>query len=1282
MRLKTLDIKGFKSFADKTVIHFNDNMTGIVGPNGCGKSNTVDAIRWVLGEQKSRALRLEKMDNVIFNGTKQRKQSGKAEVALTFENTRNLLPTEFSTVTVSRVLYRTGDSEYKLNGVKCRLKDITNLFMDTGISSDSYAIIELKMIDEILNDKDNSRRKLFEQAAGISKYKKRKRQTLLKLNATEADLSRVEDLLFEIEDNLKKLERQAKRAERYYRIKDEYKAYSIALAKINIAGYRDTFAQLEKQKQEESDKKLALETKITTLEAEVEERKKRVLDKEQNLAAFQKKLNEHIAQLQSKENEKNLLAQNSEFLGEKQETLKRQLVSGEEMAENFRMEIEKLIQDKNNEENRLEELTEKLEVLRTEADTFRARQQDANSKLEGAQEAFRNLEKEIFEQEKIIAIKHSQKDSLIHEIKDSQLKFQSRQTELEDLKENLEKTKINYKDASEKLAVFHKEEKDLKEAVQETQEYIETNGQKLIELNRELDAQRNEYKLTKSLVDSLEGFPDSIKYLKKNNNQWNQTAAPLLLDIVNCEEEYKIAIENYLKPFLNDYVVKNVDEAIEAINLLNASGKGKANFFVLEDLKTERHPVNIQHDFAVSAIDIIKVKEEFMPLVLHLLHEVYIVEDGFMPSNGLLEGEATFLTKSGKFIRKKATIAGGSVGAYEGKRIGKKQQLQKLEKSIVKLEAKAGELGKNVEAKKAALKKLQQELNNKANWIRHQEQEVSKLNGLIMNYEFKIETSIAFIQESENKESGLNEKIGSLDEEANTLHQSLNTLFQTKNRLHKEVEKAELVFDKANENMTKANLAFNEMNIEYHKQQNRLQQIQQNLDFKTHQLENTEQQFSQNTVGLKETENRLQQIKQQLENAETNLISFYEDKEVLEVELRELENEYYKARAYVEEVDKVLREKSKSKEQTDYLLNQINEQFNQIKMNLVSLKERLNIEFKVDIDDLFKDDNEAGNDEEVEEGNEDIKDDANKEGETGEGEERGEAISGEESKGETDGGLETTQNTEKAETDKTTEVIITNKKAAGSKKKNDKKLQDLHKLSKEELEENVNKLKGRLERYGQINPMAMEAYQEIKERFDFISTQRNDLLEAKQSLVDTISEIEDKATGQFMEAFDKVRENFVYVFRSLFTEQDTCDLTLVDENDPLESEIDIIAKPKGKRPQSINQLSGGEKSLTALALVFSLYLLKPAPFCILDEVDAPLDDANVSKFTNIIRQFSEKSQFIIVTHNKNTMSAVDVIYGVTMQEEGVSKVVPVDFRSLNETYTGEQSSIKSEPVLN
>ncbi|MEM9919597.1 MAG: AAA family ATPase, partial [Bacteroidota bacterium] len=371
MRLNKLEIKGFKSFANDTVINFNEDVIGIVGPNGSGKSNIVDAIRWVLGEQKSKELRLEKMSNVIFNGTKKRKQAGIAQVSLTFENTKNLLPTEYQTVRITRLLYRSGESEYQLNGVTCRLKDITSLFLDTGIGSNSYAIIALGMVDDLLNDKDNSRRKMFEQAAGISKYKKRKRETLNKLKNTSDDLDRIEDLLFEIENQLKQLEKQAKRTKRYYDLKEKYKELSIELAAIKLDSYKERYKSFETRLKEEEDRFRQYEIDSHQLEASLEDEKKSNVDKERLLSERQRDLNTLVGQIRNQESQKSILTQKMNFIQQSQVKLSEQIKVAKAKSEQLTNDIDHYRSRLNGDKNLEAELEEKLDAAKLHLDEVR-----------------------------------------------------------------------------------------------------------------------------------------------------------------------------------------------------------------------------------------------------------------------------------------------------------------------------------------------------------------------------------------------------------------------------------------------------------------------------------------------------------------------------------------------------------------------------------------------------------------------------------------------------------------------------------------------------------------------------------------------------------------------------------------------------------------------------------------------------------------------------------------------------------------------------------------------
>jgi len=1187
MRLSSIEIKGFKSFADKTVLHFKENMTGVVGPNGCGKSNTVDAIRWVLGEQKSKMLRLEKMENIIFNGSKKRQPAGRAEVSLTLENTRNLLPTEFATVTISRILYRSGDSEYRLNDVRCRLKDITDLFLDTGIGSDSYAIIELKMIDEILSDKDNSRSRLFEQAAGISKYKVRKKETLSKLTATDADLTRIEDLLFEIEKNLKTLEKQAKQTEKYYKLRQQYKELSIELALHQLQTHKAALLQLKTLQQSESDNRLQVDTEIAQVEASIEHNKLDILTKENILKQEQQTLNEGIAKLRTHENNKNLLAQNIAFLEEKIETLAGQINAATLLTDNLHRETAFLAHDLEGEKELIGLHTQKLQTLQEQADVAKNEHRIAQTNVETLQKQANDTEKQVFEQEKKIAVLNAQKDNLKKQLDDNQTRLFSQQEELSQLQSGFQTATEEHNNAQEYLTHLLDQEEALKEQIAAADKQVQTLQSELNDLNRQYDARQNEYNLLKSMVDSLEGFPDSVKYLKQNAQQWNTGQAPLLLDIINCPDEYKVAIENYLKPYLNHYVLNTRQEAADALQLLDKSKKGKAGFFILQDLNHTDAPKPFEvpglPDTVQSAVSVTSQKPEYQSLAQHLLYRVFIVPDEFEPTVEQLQTGAVFITQNGKSIRTQAAIEGGSVGAYEGKRIGKRQQLEQLLTLLQQLKTQTEALQNQIRQQQTQLQQLKNTQTNKTNETTRHRNHTETIAKQILSFKLRIENLQNYLNESQTKDSGLAGNITALQNQTPELDRQLLQLKESLANQKALIDHASEALALANTNLAQANSEFNRQNIEFHKQQNRLNTIEQNLSFKEKQLAETNQQLANNQLVREQSAGQLQKQTAELQEINEVLAVFYRQKDQQEKQVAVAETAYTQARNEIAHIEKQLRDLYQHKQQADSRLNSIEQQFSELKINRLSIKERLDIEFQVNIEDL----------------------------------------------------MEQNPNQE---------------------------------FTLADLEEKVEKIRTQITRFGEINPLAIEAYNEIKERYDFIIAQREDLVEAKKSLLKTMREIEKTATEKLMDAFNQVRTHFVEVFRALFTEEDTCDLVLTDAENPLDSEIDIIARPKGKRPQSINQLSGGEKSLTALALIFALYLYKPAPFCILDEVDAPLDDANVTKFSNMIRRFSENSQFILVTHNKNTMAAVDVIYGVTMPEEGVSKVVPVDFRTLTNEY--------------
>ncbi|MEP6596550.1 MAG: AAA family ATPase, partial [Ginsengibacter sp.] len=677
VRLKSLEIKGFKSFADKTTLNFDEGITGVIGPNGCGKSNIVDSIRWVIGEQKISQLRSENLESLVFNGSKSRSASGLAEVSLTFENTKNLLPTQFNTVTITRKYYKSGESEYRLNDVTCRLKDIHNLFLDTGISTDSYAIIELGMVDDIIRDKENSRRRMIEQAAGISIYKTRKKEAKLKLDATELDLARIEDLLFEINNQLKTLESQAKKAERYFEIKKEYKGVSIELAKAALEGFNITYKDLNEQKEKETDRRIELEAAIATEEAAIEKEKINLVEKEKVLQQMQHAFNELHNTVRNKESEKSLAVQKLQHLKERESSLQEFLKTAWGQLKGIDESIRFTQQQIKDEEIKLKEVKDELKSVRKNVEKKRKVFDEKRSTLDELRRANQTIQRNQFEAEKKVAVA----DTSIHNLERTieQLKQEATQkiSQLAQLEIDKEVKQKELEQKNTDLEQLQKHNEFTKEQILHTQAMLENLRIDLAEENRKLDSRKNEHDLLKSLIDTMEGYPESVKFLHKNNG-WNHTA-PILSDIIYVNEEYRAAVENVLEPYLNYYVVQNLEEGLQAVHLLDDNKKGKANFFLLDKLNQFETQETSLVGGTIPALSVIEIDNKYQHLAGYLLGNVFIAEneEALQNSNG-----GVVLEKHGKYVKGKFSLSGGSVGLFEGKKIGRAKNLEKLIKEI------------------------------------------------------------------------------------------------------------------------------------------------------------------------------------------------------------------------------------------------------------------------------------------------------------------------------------------------------------------------------------------------------------------------------------------------------------------------------------------------------------------------------------------------------------------------------------------------------------------------
>lgn len=1171
MRLKNLTIKGFKSFADETVIHFNESVTGIVGPNGSGKSNIVDAIRWVLGEQKGRELRLEQMSDVIFNGTKKRKEAPLASVSLNFENTRNLLPTEYQNIEIARLLYRSGDSEYRLNGVTCRLKDITGLFLDTGIGPDSYAIIALNMVEDLLSNKESARRKMFEQAAGISKYKARKRETLNKLKSTKEDLARIEDLLFEINTNLVELEKQAKRTRKFNELKEKYKSAGLLAQFLSVKTLKEKLEALEISVQEEILKLQDEEVSLNAIEASIEAQKKAQLDQEKNLSEFQKKVNEVLDTIRQLESNIQIGQQKKQFQSAQLEAIRQNLTQATGRLDQLKLDVANIHSEQAQVELGLLEADQA--VVNHEA-IFNGKQAEFNLLKSGVDQF--QLDKQenetaIYELEKELAIQHNRIENLHTDSQRCEQEIESKFNEHQ-IKEN------QHKELSDKLKGVLSEIDQVKVAeenrllgLEQVQGELEACSQKVSSIHRQRDAKQNEFDLLKSMVEKMEGFPESIKFLNQN---WRKDV-PVLSDIIYTPEKYRSAIELYLEHYLNYYVAHTEEDAVKAIRLLFNNSKGKANFFILDKFRDSK-PLDRNIPGCIPALSIMELTDMYKPLVHDLLKDVYILEnDNHLEDVIHFPDDVSVISVSGSILKANKIITGGSVGLFEGKKLGRKKNLEKLEAEIKELESQAILNEKELAELKNKIRTY--ELENRQKELEQLRKKESEELQQLAQIQTHLSHYLDLKSELERRITSNKEQASEIAKELQAKEIRIVELKERQQQLLQSMHSSDEVYNRVSVELSEITGIYNQAKLELLKWQNRFENINKDLDYKNKQIEELLTQTINDELKQSELIESLGELEISQAEYEKELVEVLEFRKNMDSNLTSLERDYYEARNRISEDEARAKQHQRSIHDLQSAINGIKDQKAEFKFKIQSAYEKAELEFMAKLDEFVASEEDAG-------------------------------------------------------------------------------------LDLEALISKSQYYKTRIDNYGEVNPLALEAYEEMKSRLDKITEQRDDILKAQDSLLETIKEIEETATQGFMQAFNQVRVHFQVVFRSLFTDDDDCDLILVDENDPLECDIDIIAKPKGKRPKSISQLSGGEKTLTAIALLFSLYLLKPAPFCIFDEVDAPLDDINIEKFNHIIRKFSKESQFIIITHNKLTMADVDVLYGVYMEDQGVSSVTAVDFR--------------------
>ena len=1174
MFLYKLELQGFKSFVDKTDLLFSDGITGVIGPNGCGKTNVSDAIRWVMGEQSARQLRGDSMEDVIFSGSPGRKPLGLAEVHLTFKNDRGILPTEFSEVTISRRVFRSGMSEYFLNRTPCRLRDIRDLFFGTGMGSHAYSVIERQMVENILSDTTGHRRFLFEEAAGITKYKARKKEALSKLDATEGDLVRLNDIVFEIERELRSLARQVGKARKYQRLRDEVRDLDLRLTAGRVQTLKRREVETHEQWQEEAVRREAITVALDRLEASLNDQKLAHLEIERELTTAQGGLHDR---------------EEARTRAEHQVVLLRERADG--LTRGAREDAE--------EAARLRERLAEVTARETEADAkrgeIRGRQGEAQNAAEGCERALAEVEQEV-RARRTVASDHKQlsldlfsteaeKRGACERIRERQHSLIERRdaarARLGEIEARLAELARVGEAGARNLTGLEGALDESRRLLGEVDREIEALAAGRAAVASQLSAQREEAAAAESRLSTLldlkrnfDGVSDGVKALLRETDRPEG-----LIGVVADVIEVPARLLNALEASLGEaaaFVLAESPEALErGIARLRTLDSGRATVVDLSTLASGSLPEAPAGKGVLGrASDLVRCDQRFRPLAERLLGSVIVVEDRDAAERLALESEGglRFVSLDGE-VWERGRVRAGSARSLGGL-LHRESQIRELSGQIAEqslavegldreraamdsrhAEAVARRPGaeRELDARRAAYETARHEIASAERERLWATTEAEERRREIATVEAELEALGRALSQAEADHAGYQQELARAREQLQDLDAVVRALEARR-------DEASAAAQAARENLLRLSRELGEWDSQWARAEQARHELEQGLE--------------QRVRGQAEAAAKVAEIEAELQGLSAGLDGLLESEASQRERVVTLQKKMQAARDDVQSGDEAARAKRFEQQELGELLHQLELERVQARAELDRTFERLRTEYEMDPESWTPDAAPEGFDE-------------------------------------------------------------------------------------AEAARQLDELRTRFRSVGVVNLLALEEYSKKKERWQFLTQQRGDLLSAKSQLLEAIEKINVTASQMFQDTFLKVQEHFREIFRTLFEGGD-CELRTVGE-DPLECEIEIAAKPRGKHLQSISLMSGGERALTAIALLFAIYLVKPSPFCLLDEVDAPLDDANVERFLNMLKRFSGRTQFVVITHNKKTMEAAHCLYGVTMQELGISKLVSVRF---------------------
>lgn len=1175
MYLKQVEMRGFKSFADKTVVTFKEGVTCVVGPNGSGKSNITDAVRWVLGEQRVKTLRGNKMEDVIFNGTKHRKSLGLAEVKLTFDNSNQFFPLEYDEISIVRRVYRSGDSEYLINQMPCRLKDVRELFMDTGIGREGYSIIGQGRIDEILSNNKEERRLLFEEAAGIIKYKSRKLESERKLKSTTENLLRIQDIISEIEDRVEPLKMESERAKKYIEITEALKSIELNFYAKRYLECEQGLLDLLGQMREFEDQLKAIEERQNDLKLEYNDKDRQMM-----------LLNREIRDLEALYHER--LNDESKTIGEKDLLLEKKANTRGNISR-IEAEIEELEVEKDKIARTIERLNDEKAVSIDDLTVCNAALVTLSNELEAAKDALEGKKaendssrKEVIDRLNAIELKKQENETLHRMSNALDEKLLQIQENIDRHNALIEQTHNDKALVLEQLAAMNHEKAELNRQSAEAIAFLEYNKKAHSELLKQYEQTKHIYsqsqtelKLLKTLEEEYDGYDKGVKDILTSLEDQSGIIG-IVASLIEVPKKYEVAIEVALGRAIQNIVCERISDAKRSIEFLRKNDLGRVTFLPLENLDDKGQQgdqmveVSKESGFIGIAKDLIKIEKRYKKLAEFLLGRILIVEDFETASRMIKIKNLKYkvITLDGDVLVPGGAISGGSFKSKVSNILSRKRRIVELTENI-------GRHEREIAEHSVSLNQFGITISEHEELLKTIRSSLDRISLEIVRLEHQSDNHTQLVDASKDANDKYEADFLTLKAESDASKEKMienNHFIETASTF---VSRVESSLSEVNQEIIELELKVVDMTETFNVNKMKVASTEQALSFKNREISRVEEDF--------------ESIRQKIDIRKKQIVDFGDHAEIFEDHIKTLIEKIEQIRLEISECKEAIAAKSAIKQGEYKALDGITREIATLTQKHEEAKDGLH---KLDVKKVK---------------------------------------------------LEVEKDTVTAELWEKYEISIAEALQV-----------ETVPYQKSEMKQ----LRFDLKMLGTVNINAIKEYEEVSTRFTFLSEQKNDLLDAVKQLEKIIVGLEKKMIVMFKENFDIINNHFKGTFKALFNGGDA-ELMLADYDDILDCDIEIIAQPPGKKLQSINLLSGGEKALTAIALLFAILSTKPTPFCILDEIEAALDDVNVFRFADFIRDYAKHSQFVIITHRKGTMEIADTLYGVTMEEYGISKVLSV-----------------------